>query len=203
MLNSRHLLQGPSGADRRPGATPGEAGHESHGGPEPVPRAHLRGGRNRSAAREAAVVPAQSPGSCFWKRKGWETHLSESRAAAFLPANRAGPWGVDSPGRGGKSGPGRAPGFSSPSAAAAPISLLFWFSHTRRWESHMSLFTGRGSCPAARFCSSAPPPLPPRIHTHTHTNIWCLGGSAHAGALASLNPGSSAWGYSQRGWGGR
>lgn len=128
-----------------------------------------------AAARAAAVMMAGSPRSCCWKRKGCETHLRASRAAASLPANWAGPWGEDSPGREGKAGLALAelPGLSSPWAAAAPVlfSLLFWFCHRTRWESHMSLFTGRGSCPAAGFCSSALPPLPPHIHKHTHKHV--------------------------------
>lgn len=167
MSDSGHLLQGPSGADGRPGATPGEAGHERHGGPEPVPGTHLS--RNRSAAGAAAAEPAQSPGSCCWRRKGRETHLSESRAAASPPAHRAGPWGADSPGRAGKTGPGRAPGFSSPSAAAALISLLFCFCHTQEG--------GRVTCPclqgegAAQLPASAPAPHPHCPHPHTR-GVW-------------------------------
>lgn len=163
MLNGWHLLQGPSGANRGPRATPGEAGHKSHGGPEPVTRAHLRGGRNRDSCPVAAVMMAQSPGSCCWKRKGCEAHLSESRAAVSLPANWAGPRGEGSPRREGESGPGGASRVVFFGCGSAVLSALVVLPHKEVGESRALVYRER-ELPSCRVLLQHPTPTPT---THT------------------------------------
>lgn len=126
-----------------------------------------------AGAGEAAVMTGQSPSSCCWKRKGCETHLSESGAAPSLPANWAGPWGEDSQGRKCKSGSGRASRIIFSFSCGSSFLCALWFCHIRRWESHMSLFTGRGSCPAAEFLLQRPTPHSHHtyINTHTHKHL--------------------------------
>lgn len=199
MLNSRHLLQGPSSANRRPGATPGEAGHESHRCPEPVPGAHLRGGGSRVAAAGAAAVRmGPSLGGCGWRRNGWETHLSEPRAAASLLANWTGPWGEDPQGREGKPGPrGGPPQLFSPSSCRSSF-LLFGSATQGGGRVTCPCLRGKGAAQLLALCSTTPPPRPTHVHKHTHTHLifgWPC-------PLLELLPAriwvSSAWGYGQR-----
>lgn len=117
-----------------------------------------------AAAGLAAVMMGQSPGSCCWKRKECETHLSESRAAASFPACWAGSWKEDSRGREGKSVPGGVSRIIFFFSCGSSFLSAFWFCHAKRWESHVSLFTRRGSCPAAGFLLQHPTPTPT---THT------------------------------------
>lgn len=127
-----------------------------------------------AAARAAAVMMAGSPRSCCWKRKGCETHLRASRAAASLPANWAGPWGEDSPGREGKAGLALAepPGLSSPWAAAAPalFSALLVLPHNEVGESHVLVYRER-ELPSCRFLLQRPTPTP-TTYTQTHTQTF-------------------------------
>lgn len=113
-----------------------------------------------AAVPAAAGTVARPSGSCCWKRKGCETHLSKSRELLlFLPVG-LGPGSVSREGREVCPWPGLQDYLLLQLRQLR--SLLLWFCHTRRWESHMSLFTGRGSCPAAGFLLQHPTPTPTR-----------------------------------------
>lgn len=132
----------------------------------------------------AALRAAPSLGGC-WKRKGCETHLSEARATASPSANWAGPRGGR---RLSREGWERGPCHGLQSllqAAVAPLPAL-GLCHARRWESHMSLFTRRGSRPAAGFCS----PHPQHECINMHTPIWYLGGNAYCCSSCQPESGS-------------